>query len=385
MGEGVLATINQTLDREMAQLVASDNGIELKVKIAKTAEDLLEDEFSRRKSGRTEPRAPVVTFLGHVDHGKTSLLDHIRNAAVAEKEDGGITQGFGSYRYDIKGKSVVFLDTPGHEAFTAMRARGADMTDIVVLVVAADDGVMPQTIEAISHAKAAEVPIVVALNKIDLPNANIQRAMGQLAEHDLQPREWGGQTEVIQTSATTGEGIDKLVEILTLEAELLELERVGIEADLIVCGAVPPRNVAHKRLKIIPYLDKNKPAQRKRLMRLIGSSDFLILPTRRDTFGHVFCEANAYGVPAIATDVGGVAEVIRNGVNGYTLPLSAGPADYAELIRDIYLDDERYRRLVRGSRDEFEQRLNWDVWGRGVAEYMRKVLPAELAAKVGPA
>jgi translation initiation factor IF-2 len=223
MGEGILATINQTLDREMAQSIASDNGIELNVKIAKTAENLLEEEFAQRKKGQTEPRAPVVTFLGHVDHGKTSLLDHIRNAAVAEKEDGGITQGFGSYRYDIGGKSVVFLDTPGHEAFTAMRARGADMTDIVVLVVAADDGVMPQTIEAINHAKAAEVPIVVALNKIDLPNANIQRAMGQLAEHDLQPREWGGQTEVIQTSATTGEGIDKLVEILTLEAELLEL------------------------------------------------------------------------------------------------------------------------------------------------------------------
>ena len=223
MGEGVLATINQSLDRETAQSIASDNGIELKVKIAKTAENLLEEEFARRKEGQTEPRAPVVTFLGHVDHGKTSLLDHIRNAAVAEKEDGGITQGIGSYRYDVEGKSVVFLDTPGHEAFTAMRARGADMTDIVVLVVAADDGVMPQTIEAINHAKAAEVPIVVALNKIDLPNANIQRAMGQLAEYDLQPREWGGQTEVIQTSAATGEGIDKLVEILTLEAELLEL------------------------------------------------------------------------------------------------------------------------------------------------------------------
>ncbi len=223
LGEGIVATINQTLDRETAQLVASDSGIELKIKIAKTAEDLLEEEFAQRKEGQTEPRSPVVTFLGHVDHGKTSLLDHIRNAAVAEKEDGGITQGFGSYRYDVKGKSVVFLDTPGHEAFTAMRARGADMTDIVVLVVAADDGVMPQTIEAINHAKAADVPIVVALNKIDLPNANVQRAMGQLAEHDLQTREWGGQTEVIQTSATTGEGIDKLVEILTLEAELLEL------------------------------------------------------------------------------------------------------------------------------------------------------------------
>lgn len=166
---------------------------------------------------------------------------------------------------------------------------------------------------------------------------------------------------------------------------LMELERLGVEANLIVCGNVPPAEFVHKRLEVIPYLDKNDAVQRKQLTELIYTSDFLFLPTRGDTFGHVFCEANAYGVPAIATDVGGVAEVIRNGVNGYTLPLSAGPADYAELIRDIYLDDERYRRLVRGSRDEFEQRLNWDVWGRGVAECMRKVLPADLAAKVGPA
>ena len=223
LGEGIAATINQTLDSEMAQSIAADSGIELRIKIAKTAEDLLEEEFTQRKPGRQEHRSPVVTFLGHVDHGKTSLLDHIRSAAVADKEEGGITQHIGSYRYDVGGKSVVFLDTPGHEAFTAMRARGADMTDIVVLVVAADDGVMPQTVEAINHAKAANVPIVVALNKIDLPNANVQRALGQLAEHDLQPREWGGQTEVIHTSAATGEGIDKLVEILTLEAELLEL------------------------------------------------------------------------------------------------------------------------------------------------------------------
>ncbi|MCD4699744.1 MAG: translation initiation factor IF-2 N-terminal domain-containing protein [Phycisphaerae bacterium] len=223
LSEGLNAAINQTLGRETAQLIAADNGIELKIKIAKTAEDLLEEEVASRKSVRQETRAPVVTFLGHVDHGKTSLLDHIRNAAVADKEEGGITQHIGSYRYDVAGKTVVFLDTPGHEAFTAMRARGADMTDVVVLVVAADDGVMPQTVEAINHAKAAKVPIVVALNKIDLPNANIQRALGQLAEHGLQPREWGGQTEVIHTSAATGEGIDKLVETLTLEAELLEL------------------------------------------------------------------------------------------------------------------------------------------------------------------
>jgi translation initiation factor IF-2 len=182
------------------------------------------EKLRSRPTGARQPRAPVVTFLGHVDHGKTSLLDRIRHAAVAAGEEGGITQGIGAYRYDVGGRQVVFLDTPGHEAFTAMRARGANMTDVVVLVVAADDGVMPQTVEALSHAKAAGVPIVVALNKIDLPNANVQRALGQLADQGLQPREWGGPTEVIRTSAVTGEGIDDLLEVLSLEAELLELK-----------------------------------------------------------------------------------------------------------------------------------------------------------------
>ncbi len=223
MAQGAVATINQVLDRDAAETVAIDYGIELKVKAAKKAEDLLEAELARRTPGQLQPRAPIVTFLGHVDHGKTSLLDRIRHARVAEGEEGGITQHVGAYRYDVGDRHVVFLDTPGHEAFTAMRARGANMTDVVVLVVAADDGVMPQTIEAINHAKAAKVPIIVALNKIDLPNANVQRALGQLAEHGLQPRGWGGQTEVVQTSAVTGEGMDDLVETLSLEAELLEL------------------------------------------------------------------------------------------------------------------------------------------------------------------
>jgi translation initiation factor IF-2 len=202
----------------------ADYEIDLIVKAAKSPTDELLEKLRSRQTGEMLPRAPVVTFLGHVDHGKTSLMDRIRNTGVAKGEAGGITQHIGAYRLDREGSSdVVFLDTPGHEAFTAMRARGANMTDVVVLVVAADDGVMPQTIEAISHAKAASVPIVVALNKIDLPNANVQRAMGQLAEHDLQPRQWGGDVEVIETSAETGEGIDSLVEILALEAELLEL------------------------------------------------------------------------------------------------------------------------------------------------------------------
>ena len=224
LGMGVMATINQTLERDVAEGVALEYGIGLKVKEAKSAEDRFEEELVGRLTGEGLPRAPVVTFLGHVDHGKTSLLDRIREAAVVDGEEGGITQHIGAYRYDHGDSHVVFLDTPGHEAFTAMRARGAKMTDVVVLVVAADDGVMPQTVEAISHAKAAEVPIVVALNKIDLPNANIQRVLGQLGEQGLQPREWGGPVEVIQTSATTGEGIEALVELLSLEAELLELK-----------------------------------------------------------------------------------------------------------------------------------------------------------------
>jgi translation initiation factor IF-2 len=221
---GVIATINKVIDATTAETLMMDFGMELNIKRQITGEGELASQLSKREQGELSLRAPVVTFLGHVDHGKTSLLDRIRSASVATKEAGGITQHIGSYRYDVGKNHVVFLDTPGHEAFTAMRARGANMTDVVVLVVAADDGVMPQTIEALSHARAAKVPIVVALNKIDVPNANVQRVLGQLAEHNLQPREWGGNVEVIQTSATTGQGVDTLVETLSLEAELLELK-----------------------------------------------------------------------------------------------------------------------------------------------------------------
>ena len=226
MGLGVLATINHALDTETAEAVALEFGIKLVVQQAKTVEDEFLEQLEAQPEGKRMPRAPVVTFLGHVDHGKTSLLDRIRRTGVAKGEAGGITQHIGAYRHDQGNQHVVFLDTPGHEAFTAMRARGANMTDVVVLVVAADDGVMPQTVEAVSHARAAEVPIVVALNKIDVPNANVQRSLGQLAEHGLSPQEWGGQTEVIHTSAETGEGLDKLVETLSLEAEILELTAV---------------------------------------------------------------------------------------------------------------------------------------------------------------
>ncbi len=227
----IMATINSAIDTDTAMEVCLDYNIELEVQEQQTAEQRVIEEFESRDAINTSSRLPVVTVLGHVDHGKTSLLDKIRASDVAENEDGGITQHIGAYRVTITGtdektKSVVFLDTPGHEAFTSMRARGAGMTDLVVLVVAADDGVMPQTIESINHARAAGVPIIVALNKIDVPQAtetNIRKIYGQLSEHGLNPVEWGGQTEVIKVSATEGTGITELLEVLDYQAELLEL------------------------------------------------------------------------------------------------------------------------------------------------------------------
>ncbi len=220
---GRLWTINQSIDAEQVELLALDLGIPVVIGQARTAYEVLEDEFAQRLRPNLQPRPPVVAMLGHVDHGKTSLLDAIRHAHVAEGEAGGITQHIGAYRIDRGDWHVTFVDTPGHAAFTAMRARGADLTDVVVLVVAADDGVMPQTVEAINHARAAGVVIVVALNKIDLPGIDLNRIYAQLAAHDLTPSEWGGQTDVIKTSAVTGQGIDELVAHLSTLSELLEL------------------------------------------------------------------------------------------------------------------------------------------------------------------
>ena len=231
-GKGIMATINSAIGSEAAMEICLEYDIELEVKEQQTAEQQVIAEFETRESIDIQPRIPVVTVLGHVDHGKTSLLDKIRTSDVASGEDGGITQHVGAYRVTIKGtdeqdKTVVFLDTPGHEAFTSMRARGASMTDLVVLVVAADDGVMPQTVESIHHARAADVPIIVALNKIDVPQAtesNIRKIHGQLSEHGLNPVEWGGQTEVVKVSATEGTGVAELLEILDYQAQLTELK-----------------------------------------------------------------------------------------------------------------------------------------------------------------
>ena len=220
---GIMATINNTVDFDTAYLVASEFGVTAKKKEEIKEEDILFDD-SEDKEEDLKPRPPVVVVMGHVDHGKTSLLDAIRKTNVIEGEAGGITQHIGAYKVNINGRELTFLDTPGHEAFTSMRARGAQITDIAILVVAADDGVMPQTIEAINHAKAAEIPIIVAVNKIDLPGANIDRIKQQLMEYELVPEEWGGDTIFVPISAKKHLNIENLLEMVLLVADMKELK-----------------------------------------------------------------------------------------------------------------------------------------------------------------
>ena len=223
MKNGVMASLSQLIDFDTAAIIAEEMGCKVEKEVVVTIEEKLIDT-AEDKAEDLVPRAPVVVVMGHVDHGKTSLLDYIRNAHVASGEAGGITQHIGAYQVQINGKPITFLDTPGHEAFTSMRARGAMVTDIAILVVAAEDGIMPQTVESINHAKAAEIPIIVAINKMDKPTANPDRIMQQLTEYELVPEEWGGETIICPISAKTGMGIDNLLEMVTLTAEVAELK-----------------------------------------------------------------------------------------------------------------------------------------------------------------
>jgi translation initiation factor IF-2 len=232
---GIITTVNQNIDFDTAYLVGTELGFEVEKIISIEEEFLAREEEGKENEMNLQMRPPVVTIMGHVDHGKTLLLDTIRHSKVAEQEAGGITQHIGAYVVDVNGKEIVFVDTPGHEAFTAMRARGARVTDIVILVVAADDGVMPQTIEAVNHAKAANVPIIVAINKIDKQNANIDKVFKELAELGLVPEEWGGSTLFAKISAKKKEGIKELLELIILQAEMLELK---VNPDMRASGII---------------------------------------------------------------------------------------------------------------------------------------------------
>ena len=310
MQQSVMATANQVISNEVAEMVALEFDTELIVERKSTLEEQIKKEFEERQRNNLQKRAVVAAMLGHVDHGKTSLLDKIRSTHIASGEAGGITQHIGASEVTWDDKKVTFLDTPGHEAFTAMRARGANMTDVVVLVLAADDGVMPQTIEAIAHSKAAGVPIIVALNKIDLPGCDINRIYAQLAEQELTPTEWGGETEVVKTSAITGEGIDDLLESLDYVAELLELKA---DATIPATGWVIEARMSTRRGPVATILIKEG--------RLKKGDTVLA----GDAYGRVKMLKNSYGktirtgTSSMPVEITGLSDVPQAGDRFYCL------------------------------------------------------------------
>ena len=300
---GVMASLSDIIDYDTAALVAMELGCKVEREVVVTVEERLIDDHVDAPEDLV-PRAPVVVVMGHVDHGKTSLLDYIRKANVAAGEAGGITQHIGAYTVNVKGSPVTFLDTPGHEAFTSMRARGASVTDIAILVVAADDGIMPQTIESINHAKAAKIPIVVAINKMDMPGANPERVKQQLTEYDLVSEEWGGDTIVCPISAKTGEGIDNLLENLVVLAEVLELKANPNRA---AKGTVIEARLDRGRGPIMTVLVQNG---------TLRQGDIIIAGT---AVGHVRTMINDKGQrvteagPSIPVEIAGMSEVPNAG------------------------------------------------------------------------
>ena len=310
MKQGVMANANQSISKDVAELVALELGVELIVEHQVTLEEKIQDEFENLPRNALAKRPVIATMLGHVDHGKTSLLDKIRSTQVTKGEAGGITQHIGAYQIKIGEGKVTFLDTPGHEAFTAMRARGANMTDVVVLIVAADDGIMPQTIEAIHHAKAAEVPVIVALNKIDLPGCDINRIYAQLSEHELTPAEWGGDTEVVKTSATTGEGIEDLLEHLDYAAELLELKA---DDSIPASGWVVEAKMSPKRGPVATLLIKE--GQMSKGDMVLAGSAYGRMKTLKNSFGRSVKTA----ISSMPVEVTGLNDVPQAGDRFYCL------------------------------------------------------------------
>ena len=326
---GVMATVNQTIDFDTAEFVATELGCKVEREVVLTIEDKLFDDHEDTAEELVS-RPPVVVVMGHVDHGKTSLLDAVRKTNVVAGEAGGITQHIGAYTVRINGNLITFLDTPGHAAFTSMRARGAMCTDVAILVVAADDGIMPQTIEAINHAKAANIPIVVAVNKMDKPGANPDRILTQLTEHDLVPSEWGGDTEVCRISAKTGMGIDELLETVIVTAELQELK------------ANPNR--AAKGTVIEARLDKSRGPIATLLVQngTLNQGDTIIAGT---AVGHVRVMTDDKGKPikhagpSIPVEITGLADV-------------PGPGDAFEAVKDERMARQLVEQRKQKAKDE---------------------------------
>ena len=331
---GVMASLSDVIDYETAAIIAEEMGCKVEHEVIVTIEEKLIDT-AEDKPEDLVPRAPVVVVMGHVDHGKTSLLDYIRSAHVASGEAGGITQHIGAYQVDVGGKPVTFLDTPGHEAFTAMRARGAMITDIAILVVAADDGIMPQTVESINHAKAAGIPIIVAINKMDKPEANPERIKQQLTEYELVPEEWGGETIICPISAKTGEGIPNLLDMVVLTAEMQELK-------------ANPNRSAHGAV-IEARLDKGRGPVATLLVQngTLHQGDIIIAGT---AVGRIRAMTNARGEkvasagPSVPVEIIGLSEV-------------PGAGDDFHAVAD----ERMARELVEQRKQEQKDRLNGPV------------------------
>jgi len=336
---GILATINQEIDADTAVIVAEEYGLDVEVteKIKVTdKKDTIEVPTIEDDPASLVERPPVVTVMGHVDHGKTTLLDAIRHTKVTEQEAGGITQHIGAYQVDVDGKQITFIDTPGHEAFTTMRARGAQATDIAILVVAADDGVMPQTVEAINHAKAAGIPIIVAINKIDKPNASPDKVKQQLTEYGLVPEEWGGQTVCVEISALKGQGIDQLLEMILLVAEIEELKA---NPERPASGIVIESELDKGRGPVATVIVRNGTLK-------VGNS-----VSAGTTFGRVRSMTNDKGQrikeagPSVPVQVQGFAEVPQAGEKFYVVDEKT-----ARLLSEKRKEEQREKKLQQQSK-----------------------------------
>lgn len=363
MKMGSMVTINQVLDQETAMIVVEEMGHVAKPAKLDDPEALLADSGEVHVDAIPEPRAPVVTVMGHVDHGKTSLLDYIRRSRVASGEAGGITQHIGAYHVETPRGMVTFLDTPGHEAFTAMRARGAKVTDIVILVVAADDGVMPQTIEAIHHTLAAKVPVVVAVNKIDKPEANFDRIKSELVQHGVLPEEYGGDAQFVKVSAKTGQGIDDLLEAVLLQAEVLEL--------------TAPKNTPAKAIVIEARLDKGKgpvatllvqSGTLKRGDMVLAGASFGRVRAMTDESGHAVNEAG----PSIPVEIQGLTEVPVAGEDAMVLNDERKAREIALYRQGKFRDVKLARQQASKLENMFEQ------MGEGEVKTLALIIKADV-------
>nr|MBP8902156.1 translation initiation factor IF-2 [Thiobacillaceae bacterium] len=363
MKMGSMVTINQVLDQETAMIVVEDMGHIAKQAATDTPESYLEDAGIEHREVELVPRAPVVTVMGHVDHGKTSLLDHIRRTRVAAGEAGGITQHIGAYHVETEKGMVTFLDTPGHEAFTAMRARGAKATDIVILVVAADDGVMPQTREAIHHAKAGKVPIVVAVNKIDKPGASPEKIRQEVSNEGVVPEEWGGDAQFVDVSAKTGAGIDKLLDAILLQAEVLELKA---PVDSPAKGVVIESRLDKGRGPVATILVQSGTLKRGDV--LLAGSAFGKVRAMLDETGKPVNEAG----PAIPVEIQGLSDVPGAGEDVLVLPDERKAREIALFRQGKFRDVKLARQQAAKLENMFEQ------MGEGEVKSLPLILKADM-------